>query len=72
MSGRQLASADRPRKITNLSQYIFLLQVRSQTGLIAGNIVYDGKSYSQDEYDREFPAPVLEYEDRVLDSRLGK
>lgn len=55
------------KKIDNLGEYLYLKDVRAKTGLINGKIIYDGLQWSEEEYNRRFPEPVLKYKIINLD-----
>lgn len=57
------------RRIASLSEYLFLKEVRANTGLINGKIVFDGVEWEPDEYYRAFPEPTLKYVSELLDGR---
>ena len=54
-------------KISNLLEYVHSKEVRLNTSLIGGKIIYEGKEYSEDEYNAAFPEPVLKYDSVQLD-----
>lgn len=56
-------------RITNLAEYLFLKEVRANTALIAGKIIYNGRVWSKEEYEAAFPVPVLKYSSIQLDSK---
>lgn len=57
------------RKIANLSEYLFLKEVRANTALIGGKIFFDGVEWTPEEYARAFPEPQLKYVATQLDGR---
>lgn len=56
-------------QITNLSEYIWLKQVRAATSLVNGQIIYNGRVWSKEEYEAAFPKPVLKYSSVQLDGK---
>ena len=60
---------ERTKEIANLQDYIYLKQVRQNTSLINGKIVFEGIEYTEDEYNRLFPEPVLTYKAIHLDGK---
>lgn len=68
MSNRTISYNRHPHP-TNIEQYVFLKSVRANTALIDGQIVYNGKVYSEKDYLREYPEPKLEYQTEQLDKR---
>ena len=52
-------------QIENLAEYIELKNVRMQTGRINGEIYYNGRTWTKDEYEAEFPEPVLKYKSAI-------
>lgn len=68
MNSRTISYNRHPHPI-NISEYIRLKEVRANTALIDGQIVYNGKVYSEKDYLREFPEPKLEYQTEQLDKR---
>ena len=57
------------RRIANLSEYLFLKEVRANTELINGKIVFDGVEWTEQEYNLAFPEPQLRYVSELLDGR---
>ena len=49
------------KPIENLSEYIFLKEVRANTSLINGQIFYDGKYWTEELYNSTFPEAVIRY-----------
>jgi hypothetical protein len=47
--------------IANLFDYIRIKEVRANTSLIGGKIIYNGQVFDEKEYDELFPIPKLEY-----------
>lgn len=60
---------EKSRKISNLSEYLFLKEVRANTSLIGGRIIFDGVEWERDEYEKCFPVPQLIYVAERLDGR---
>jgi hypothetical protein len=58
--------------MTNLSECIFLDNVRTNTGFVNGKMYYDGKYYTKEEYEAAFPEPALEYVQIQLDGKQIK
>lgn len=57
------------QRISNLSQYLYLKEVRANTSLIDGKIIYGGKEWTKEEYEAAHPEPKLEYDIVRLDSK---
>lgn len=48
-------------RITNLKEYLFLKEVRANTSLINGQIIYANRVWPVDLYEKTFPKPTLKY-----------
>lgn len=55
------------RRISNLPEYLYLKEVRANTSLIGGKIIYDRIEWPPEEYNRRFPKPKLRYATVQLD-----
>ena len=57
------------RRVENAVEYCKLKEVRANTALIGGKIIYEGKVWESDIYEAAFPPPVLRYKGLQLDGR---
>jgi len=57
------------RKVSNIAEYVRSKTARANTALIDGKIILDGKVWSKEDYDREWPEPVLKYRVEQIDGR---
>lgn len=57
------------RKVANIAEYVRSKTARANTALIDGKIILDGKVWDLDEYNREYPEPVLKYRVEQIDGR---
>lgn len=48
-------------QITNIAEYIRLKEVRANTSLINGQIIYANRVWPVDLYEKTFPKPTLKY-----------
>lgn len=56
-------------QITNLAEYIRLKEVRANTALIGGKIIYNGREWDKAEYEAKYPVPTLKYNTIQIDSK---
>jgi len=57
------------RKVANIAEYVRSKTARANTALIDGKIILDGRVWSKEDYDREWPEPVLKYRVEQIDGR---
>ena len=56
-------------RITNLKEYLFLKEVRANTALIGGKIIYNGREWDKAEYEAKYPVPTLKYNTIQIDGK---
>jgi len=57
------------RKVANIAEYVRSKTARANTALIDGKIILDDRVWSKEDYDREWPEPVLKYRVEQIDGR---